>query len=55
MESKASSHALARSIVADARARQCRFTLREAGYEYLGWFEREGKPHLFEEELRELQ
>ena len=56
MESKASSHALAQIVVAEACVRRSRYTLREVDYEeYLGWFERVGKPHLFREELRERQ
>lgn len=56
MGSKASSHALAPSIAAEACAHRSRITLHEVCYEeYLGWFEQIGKPHFYEEELRESQ
>ena len=56
MKSKASTCVMARAASIDARAHWSRYTLCEVGYEeYLGWFERVGKPHLFDEEPPENQ
>ena len=52
MKSEASSRAVAQDATATARAHRSRYTLHEISYQdYLEWFERVGKRHLFSEEL----
>ena len=56
MESQAMTRAAAQIATATAVGVQSRFTFCKVTWgQYLGWFERAGRPHLFPEELRESQ